>query len=345
MDVDRAISDPPAPFVSETDAYAAIVALLDEARADLQAGGGTFPFDFAPGWTGFTTPADFIRFNRGLLARVQVNRALLNHCGGPCFTGALTALSESFLTTGDLPTFTGFGRLHRLRPGRGRTDQSHHREPDRPPLLRASSIAGLVQNRADGSKDLRWTTKFRAGTEKVLNDLTGTIKPILYNTNSATASAANLSADIPLLKNEELILLRAEANLALGNKQAALDDINLIRVQSGGLAPTTLTAASADGDILTELLYNRLMSLIFEQGVRWIDARKYGRLNTLPLDRPGDLVHEHQIVPTAECDARGLPVPCDPPQHRELVGSSFGRLGRMGRMGRMNYHPTHPTYL
>ena len=312
MDVDRAISDPPAPFVSETDTYIAIVALLDEARADLQAGGGTFPFDFAPGWTGFTTPADFIRFNRGLLARVQITRALLNHCGGPCFTGALTALNESFLTTGDLPASLASGVYIAYDQAAG--------EPTNPITENLTalryyvhpSIAALVQNRADGSKDLRWTTKFREGTPKVLNDLTGTIKPILYNTNSATASAANLSADIPLLKNEELILLRAEANLALGNRQAALDDINLIRVHSGGLAPTTLTAASADGDILTELLYNRLMSLIFEQGVRWIDARKYGRLNTLPLDRPGDVVHPHQIVPTAECDARGLPVPCDP---------------------------------
>ena len=115
-----------------------------------------------------------------------------------------------------------------------------------------------------------------------------------------------------MLKNEELILLRAEANLALGNKQAALDDINLIRVQSGGLEPTTLSAASSDADVLTELLYNRLMSLIFEQGTRWIDARKYGRLNTLPLDRPGDVVHAHQLVPTAECDARALAVPCNP---------------------------------
>jgi hypothetical protein len=109
-----------------------------------------------------------------------------------------------------------------------------------------------------------------------------------------------------------LILLRAEANLGLGNKQAAIDDINLIRVQSGGLEPSALTAASSNTAILDELLYNRLMSLIFEQGVRWIDARKYGRLSALPLDRAGDIVHEHQIVPTAECDARALAVPCNP---------------------------------
>jgi len=312
MDVDRAISDEPAPFVSQTDAYAAIVALLDEAKADLLAGGGVFPFVFAPGWEGFTTPADFVRFNRGLVAKVQVNRALLAGCGGPCFTAALTALNESFITTSSLPLSLALGVYRAFDQAAG--------EPTNPITENLTalryyvhpSVAALVQNRADGSKDLRWTTKFREGTPKVLNDLTGTIKPILYNTNTETSSASNLSADIPLLKNEELILLRAEANLGLGNKQAALDDINLIRVNSGGLAPSALTAASSNDAIITELLYNRLMSLIFEQGTRWIDARKYGRLNTLPLDRAGDVVHQHQIVPTAECDARGLSVPCDP---------------------------------
>ena len=312
MDVDRAISDDPAPFVSQADAYAAVVALLDEARADLLAGGGTFPFTFAPGWDGFTTPADFVRFNRGLLAKVQVNRALLAGCGAQCFTGAMTALSESFITTGNLPASLTAGVYIAYDQAAGEptnpitenlTQQRYYVHP---------SVAALVQNRADGSKDLRWTTKFREGTSKTLNDLTGSIKPILYNTNTATASASNLSSDIPLLKNEELILLRAEARLGLGDKQGALDDINLIRVQSGGLAPSTLTAASDNADIITELLYNRLMSLIFEQGTRWIDARKYGRLGQLPIDRAGDIVHTQQIVPTAECDARGLSVPCTP---------------------------------
>jgi hypothetical protein len=312
MDVDRAISDDPAPFVSQTDAYAAIVALLDEARADLVAGGGTFPFIFAPGWTGFTTPADFVRFNRGLLAKVEINRALLAGCGGPCFTAAAAALNESFLTTSGLPGSLTTGVYHAYDQAAGEptnpitenlTQQRYYVHP---------SIQALVQDRANGSPDLRWTSKFRVGTEKVLNDLTGTFKPILYNTNTETASTSNLSADIPLLKNEELILLRAEARLGLGDKQGALDDINLIRVQSGGLEPSSLTAASDNAAIITELLYNRLMSLIFEQGTRWIDARKYGRLGSLPLDRTGDVVHPNQIVPTAECDARGLMVPCTP---------------------------------
>src|SRR5438309_2381955 len=55
IDVDRPISDPPAPLVSMTDAMAAASALFDKGYADLQAGGSSFPFQFVPGYTGFTT--------------------------------------------------------------------------------------------------------------------------------------------------------------------------------------------------------------------------------------------------------------------------------------------------
>jgi hypothetical protein len=43
LDVDRPITEDPAPFVSFTDAMTAVSALLDEANTDLLAGGGAFP--------------------------------------------------------------------------------------------------------------------------------------------------------------------------------------------------------------------------------------------------------------------------------------------------------------
>ena len=83
-----------------------------------------------------------------------------------------------------------------------------------------------------------------------------------------------------------------------------------MRVNAGGLAPALLTAGSTDDAFITELLYNRTYSLMWTQGTRWVDARRYNRLNTLPLDRPGDVVHPNMLIPSAECDARGLDVPC-----------------------------------
>ena len=128
--------------------------------------------------------------------------------------------------------------------------------------------------------------------------------------NAADRTQANTGADIPWIKNEELILLRAEIRWNTNDKSGAVADIDLVRAQSGGLPPTGLTIVSPDAAFVTELLYNRVYSLLWEQGTRWLDSRRYNRLGTLPIDRAGDVVHPQMLVPAGECDARRLPVPC-----------------------------------
>jgi hypothetical protein len=39
---------------------------------------------------------------------------------------------------------------------------------------------------------------------------------------------------------------------------------------------------------------------MFEGAHRWIDARHYGRLDDLPVDRDGDIVFETLPIPTDE---------------------------------------------
>jgi len=96
------------------------------------------------------------------------------------------------------------------------------------------------------------------------------------------------NASIPIIRNEELILLDAETQWfrAAPNKAQAVADLNLIRQTSGGLAPTTVTTGSADAAFLDDLLKQRLYSLIYEGGHRWIDMRRYGRLSQVIIDRP-----------------------------------------------------------
>jgi hypothetical protein len=53
-------------------------------------------------------------------------------------------------------------------------------------------------------------------------------------------------------------------------------------------------------EALDELLYNKLYSLMFEGAHRWIDARHYGRLDQLPVDREGDEVFPTLPIPTDE---------------------------------------------
>jgi len=311
IDVDRPITDPPAEFVSFTEAETAVSAMLDEANTDLLAGGGSFPFTVSPGFTGFETPASFAKFNRALAAKVLVHRATFVACA-TCWTEALTALNASFITEAGLPATLPLGVYYAFSTAAG--------EPTNPISENASitrywvhpSIITGAQHRADGTPDLRLTTKTVLGAApRSLNDLTGTYKPAMYNSPSNLA-VAELNSDIPWIKNEELLLLRAEARWNTGDKGGALADIDLVRVNSGGLPPTTLTAGSSNDDFVTELLYNRVYSLMWEQGTRWLDARRYGRLAALPVDRPGDSKFPSMLVPAGECDARGMGVPCNP---------------------------------
>jgi hypothetical protein len=59
-------------------------------------------------------------------------------------------------------------------------------------------------------------------------------------------------------------------------------------------------SAGRAANILDELLYNKLFSLLFEGGHRWVDARRYGRLGQLPVDTPDDVVHERYPIPRDE---------------------------------------------
>ena len=110
------------------------------------------------------------------------------------------------------------------------------------------------------------------------------------------------TAPVPIIRNEELILLRAEARFFTGNTAGALADINLIRTTSGGLAPRGAFANAAD--FTTELLMQRRYSLMFEGGHRWIDARRFGRLSTLPKALPTHNIQGRFPFPEAECLVR-----------------------------------------
>ncbi|MEO8453474.1 MAG: RagB/SusD family nutrient uptake outer membrane protein, partial [Gemmatimonadota bacterium] len=305
---------PPAKFESEAATYAYIVALLDSAKTNLAAAGGSFPFTIPAGLESFSTPADFLKLNRGLLAKVLIHQATFAACGNPCFTAALTALGESFLTTAGLPGSFTLGAYYAYSTASNEPTNPIAEKLTGGRLYVHPSYEPDAQLTATGAKDLRFTSKVRVGAPKTVTQpggtLTGTLKPVMYNINTATTSEPDLGADIPWLRNEELILLRAEANIGLGNLAAAVADLDLIRINSGGLpayaGPVTQPA------LLDELLYNRRYSLMWEQGTRWLDARRYNRTASLPIDRTGDVIFLNLTVPAGECDARQLPRPCDP---------------------------------
>lgn len=269
------------PMLCEGPALTALSALLDSARVNLLAGGAAFPFSLPPGWAGFDTPAAFAEFNRGLAAKVLIYRGQ--------YAAALTALSESFVDTTaslDLGVYhdygTASGDLRNPLFNGARTLRAH-------PSLLSDAEAGDTRR-----------AKIGTGSEASLGGITSDLVFTIYTSNSDP---------IPILTNEELILLRAEANLGLGagGLLAASRDINYIRRVAGGLAPRVHASVAA---ALDDLLYNKRYSLLWESASRWVDARRYNRLAALPLDRAGDVVHPNFPVPLDEVNARGGSAAC-----------------------------------
>ncbi|MDB4891731.1 MAG: hypothetical protein JWL61_3586 [Gemmatimonadetes bacterium] len=272
-------------FVTKDSGFKRAAALFDEAKADLAAGGTAFPFALTTGFTGFNTPASFIKLNRALKARVDIYRA--------DWAVALVTLGESFLSTASTtPAALANGAYHVYSTTSGDALNPLFDAAPRA-LVAVPSFLTDAQRRPDGSPDLRASSKAVVGT------VTVTTQSVSSNVR-ITAYASNV-ASVPIIKNEELILMRAEAYNGLGNRTAALADLDFIRVNSGGLAPLGPTYA---GDIVSEILYNRRYSLFFEYGHRWVDLRRYGRLATLEKALPTHKIFPVVPIPIDECNQR-----------------------------------------
>ena len=267
-------------------ALAGIAALLDAGSANLAAGGASFPFVLTPGFAGFDTPVTFNRFNRAIAARVELYRAKTD----PAAAGrALTALAGSFA---DTTKSLDLGVYHTYSLAAGDAVNPLYQDPATTnfrahPSVRADAEAG----------DLRVARKTAIGTDTYQ----GVGSNVIFTVYSSPTS------DLPIVRNEELILLRAEANIKAGNLAAAQRDLNTIRVKSGGLAPRVYVSLAA---ALDDLLKQKRYSLLFESGSRWVDARLYGRLSTLPIDAPSHKVIANFPIPTNEVLARGGSVTC-----------------------------------
>ncbi|CAN5657698.1 hypothetical protein BH23GEM9_BH23GEM9_36280 [soil metagenome] len=221
-------------------------------------------------------------------------------------------MNASFVTTAGLPGSLATGVYYGYSASAGEPANPVSEPLANNRLWVHPSIMAGAQTQPNGAPDRRLTEKVLAsGRSITLDDLTGTHKPVLFN-SASNRSAADLGADIPWINNEELLLLRAEIRWNTNDRAGAISDLDAVRLHAGGLAPSGLTVSSSGDAFITDLLYNRLYSLMWSQGTRWLDARRYDRLGTLPLDRPGDTVYPNMLVPAAECSARGLGAPCSP---------------------------------
>jgi hypothetical protein len=286
---DTSVTAAPAPFQTNAAAFQHVVNLLQEGAAELAAGGSAFPFALPSGFSGFNAPSTFRTFNRGLLGRVEVYRGN--------FTEALAALTESFIDPAaplDRGVYMDYGT------GPGDLANPLAIDPQQGENFAHPSLETGAQLQVDGvTLDQRFVDKIVPRPVGSADDLSSDLGWIRY---------PSPASPIPIIKNEELILLRAEASIRNGDLSSSLTDINTVRTLSGNLAP--LGSLGTPEQAIDELLYNRLYSLLFEGGHRWIDARRYDRLATLPLDRttrpgvPPDQVFSTLPIPNDETNPR-----------------------------------------
>jgi len=265
------------PFAPDYNAtLEGIKAVLDEGFGQLTNASDNFLFELGdgmfstiPGYDDSQTAA-VAQFNRGILARLEILRG-----NKPA---AAAALADSFMDmAGDMNAggYYAFG-------GNTGNDRGN-------PLFFVPGVDNYmvhptwIEDATPGDARL---SKATLAMLIELDGLSGDHQVTVYGSNTDPAS---------IQRNEELILIMAETNIGSDNA-AAVNAINVVR-NAAGLSD--YTGGMSDAELEDELLYQRRYSL-FAEGHRWIDLRRYDRLDEIPLDRADDFVHVQFPRPASE---------------------------------------------
>jgi starch-binding outer membrane protein, SusD/RagB family len=308
-----------------------ITALLDSADADLAAGGAfrfTLPSGFRSTVAGanFNTPTEFRKFNRALRAKAGYYQAfdLFARTAGAdpaassartintaAITEAEAALAASFYTP-----FTAanqsLGVFHTYSTASGDYTNPNFgltRYRINPRVVREAEGTVMTVTGTD--------TTYTVVDQRIVNkvDLTVaagdcvTVQQV-FSCFQDKVNASNTDP-LPIIRNDELNLIRAQLLWGRGQYQAALDIVNTVRAAAGLTTPLTLagnfggvdTAAEQD-QLMLAILREKRNQLLFESASRFVDYRMFGYLNLLGKERGNDPIPVFPF-PLAEVQARG----------------------------------------
>jgi len=261
------------PILEFNEALSQVRTMLDEALSDINSAGSEFAFSLA-GFDGFDTPGTFAEFNRATAAVAAL------YAGDG--SAALTALGSShFDLGGDLTV----GPKHVYSLDSGDFTNGLFKIPDNNGdqiIVHDSFIADAEAG--DTRVDEKTSVRANPTTQ---DGLSGTNQTALYESNISS---------IDMIRNEELILVYAEASILANALTDAEDALNVVR--NAASLPNYSGAINADA-LTTEMLNQRRYSLWCENH-RMFDFRRYGLSNTLPLDRAGDQVFNVFPLPLSE---------------------------------------------
>ena len=266
------------PFTpSYDDGLSAIQSMIDDANNELGTAGTDFAFSLSSGFTGFDDVASFRTFNRAIAARVALYQGNM--------TLVRSLIAETYM---DMAGNLYDGPQHYFGVGGNEIANPLFYIPDQDLYGAHDSFVADAE-----AGDTRVTAKTRRFLDEDDNPTTITADGLstdyqvnLYNANTDA---------IGIIRNEELILIWAEANVGFDNAEAEAA-INVIR-NAAGLAD--YAGGTTDPELIDEILVQRRYSL-FGEGHRWVDMRRFGRLDELPLDRAGDIIHVEFPRPVLE---------------------------------------------
>ena len=260
------VADPlnPGPIVGLDEALASIRSTLDEGFSELS--GADISFNLSSGYAGLNGASGLAQVNRAIAARA----ALYDGDYG----GALSALSSSFMnldaaSAADLNV--GPAHVYGQAPD---INNPLFFPLDRPTSTILIVHPALIEDAIPGDGRL---SKF---AQRVNNPASSSGLPNEPGEYQDGRWATN-DAPIPYIRNEELILIYAEANLMNGNSDEAVRAINIIRNIWG---VGDYAGATDTESVLEEILFQRRYSLWAEGGHRWIDLRRTNRLNENYID-------------------------------------------------------------
>jgi hypothetical protein len=275
-EVGRPAGATPSPILCNRDVWAQIVAMLDSAADSLTVAGAsaTFPVNMPPGFSLVSANAgSFIGLTRALRGKARIefaystgrptdtltagtpNAAQLDSAvtdiqgAAPIFSSALS--SAEAVAANDLGVFHFFSTTSN--------------DVQNPINTNAAAIWVLFDALNDiDTTDLRFTAKFGEGSGPT--SVGAHIGSTWHYVNNISGSEP-----IPLVRNVELQLLLARANLGLGNFTTAIALANAVRTNVGGLPAATVSADYVDArnfvlaeqrvSTMTEALGDRLDAL------------------------------------------------------------------------------------
>lgn len=143
-----------------------------------------------------------------------------------------------------------------------------------PPPLSALSSDLMASFEQDDLRKANWTRQVTSGAGSWSH-----IYKYKQAENTGTSSEYSIIIALP-----ELYLIRAESQMMLGNADAALEDVNRIRLRAG----LPIIAAASTDQLLAAIMQERRIELACEFGHRFFDLKRLGWLDAvLGPNKPG----------------------------------------------------------